>query len=151
MGSTRDFISATLADSLLPLLRRPVEDVIYETLDNRQIPSRTDFSDLRDVVDALRGQVSGATQGIKRLMENTGQESPDITGLDTRLLAIEARLTAMEERIAQGSAAPTLTAVPDAKSCQVADCASKPKARGLCTRHYNRWRRGSLEGFPKTA
>jgi hypothetical protein len=151
MGSTRDFISATLTDSLLPILRRPVEDVIYETLDNRQIPSRTDFSDLRDVVDGLRGQVSGATQGIKRLMASASDEGPDITGLDTRLLAIEARLTAIEERIAGTTTAPVLTALEDAKSCQVDDCQGKPKARGLCTRHYNRWRRGSLEGFPKTA
>ena len=38
MSSTSDFVAATLADLLLPFFRRPVEDVIIETLDQRQVP-----------------------------------------------------------------------------------------------------------------
>ena len=47
---------------LAPTLRRPVEDIIYETLDKRQVPTRTDFKELRDLVNLLRDK-SGSTQG----------------------------------------------------------------------------------------
>ena len=67
MGVTKDFITATIADALTPTFRRPVEDLIYETLDRRQIPTRTDFKEIRDIVNSLRGQVSGATNGLQQL------------------------------------------------------------------------------------
>ena len=46
MSAFRDFVAASLADIATPGLRRPVEDIIYETLDRRQIPSRTDFHEI---------------------------------------------------------------------------------------------------------
>ena len=69
MGSARDFIAATVADAIAPSFRRPVEDIIYETLDRRQIPTRTDFKELRDITNTLRSQTTGATNGIKKLKE----------------------------------------------------------------------------------
>mgnify|MGYP001501350081 CR=1 FL=1 len=68
MGTTRDFITSGVADMLLPLLRRSMEDSVYETLDARQIPTRTDFKEVRDLVNSLRGQVSGTTNAIERLV-----------------------------------------------------------------------------------
>ena len=85
MSSSRDFLAATVADAALPLLRRPVEDLIYETLDTRQVPSRTDFKELRDLVNNLRGQLVGATGGLRRLVEQ-GE------GIDERLAVLEEAL-----------------------------------------------------------
>ena len=67
MGVTKDFIMATIADAMTPTFRRPMEDLIYETLDRRQIPTRTDFKELRDLVNNLRGQVSGSVQSVRAL------------------------------------------------------------------------------------
>ena len=75
MSSTRDFIASTVADSMLPYIRRPVEDIIYETLDTRQVPNRTDFRELRDLVNSLRGQLSGATGGVRKLAEQLDELS----------------------------------------------------------------------------
>ena len=69
MGVTKDFITATIADALAPTFRRPMEDLIYETLDRRQIPTRTDFKELRDLVHNLRGQVSGSIQSLRSISE----------------------------------------------------------------------------------
>ena len=67
MGVTKDFIMATIADAMTPTFRRPMEDLIYETLDRRQIPTRTDFKEIRDLVNNLRGQVSGSVQSVRAL------------------------------------------------------------------------------------
>ncbi len=96
MSSTTDFITATLADALLPFFRRPVEDVILETLDARQVPNRSDFKELRDLVNSLRGQLGGATTGVRKLaqrMEELEDRIDELTeqveGLNTRIAALE--------------------------------------------------------------
>ncbi len=178
MGSTRDFVAATVADQLLPWFRRPVEDVIYETIDRRQIPTRTDFKELRDLVNNLRGQLTGATGGVKRLAETTEELDDRIADLEERFAALEARLAeaesatgvsaaevdaklaALEARLsaaapapapASSPAPPAATPAPAAASdagCQVPDCGNKVRARGFCARHYQQWRRNTLDGFP---
>lgn len=92
MSSTTDFIAATLADALLPFFRRPVEDVVLETLDQRQVPTRTDFKELRDLVNSLRGQLTGATGGVKKLADRVEELEDRIEELEERMEKIEAAL-----------------------------------------------------------
>ena len=58
MSGVRDYLLTSLSDSLLPLLRRSLEDVVYEILDHRGVPSRTDFRELADTVSKLRQEAS---------------------------------------------------------------------------------------------
>ena len=99
MGSTRDFIAATFSDGMLPVLRRPVEDVIYETLDQRQIPNRTDFKELRDLVLSLRGQVTGMASGIRRLAEGAEQTGDDLADQSESIEAVQQQLVALTRRV----------------------------------------------------
>ena len=69
MGVTRDFVAATIADALLPTFRRSIEDIIYEALDRRQIPTRTDFKELRDLVNTLRGRANGVVLNLRNISE----------------------------------------------------------------------------------
>jgi len=125
---TGDFITSGLADLLLPLLRRSMEDSVYETLDNRQIPTRTDFKEVRDLVNSLRGHVSGTTKAIERVV---------------------ARLDELEERLKQLESQ-ALQTIPETatKVCKVPDCTNAVRSKGFCGRHYQQWRRGRLSGFP---
>ena len=129
MGTTRDFFASGLADTLLPLLRRSMEDTVYETLDDRQVPTRTDFKEVRDLVNALRGQVGGATKGIERIV--------------ARLDQLDARIAKLEAAVEQG-----LSETASPKVCKVPGCDSPVRSKGFCGRHYQQWRRGRLEGFP---
>ncbi|MFT5682251.1 MAG: hypothetical protein ACI8RZ_003169 [Myxococcota bacterium] len=96
MGATRDFVAATFTDAFLPAFRRPVEDIIYETLDRRQIPTRTDFKEMRDLLNTLRGQISGATNGVKKLVDRLTGTEDRLGDLEDRIDAIEARLDSLE-------------------------------------------------------
>lgn len=115
---------------LLPLFRRSMEDAVYETLDSRQIPTRSDFKEVRDLVNNLRGQVTGTTNGIERIMAR-------IDALEARVVAIESQATA------EGA-----TKLSESKTCKVDGCTDAYRSKGFCGRHYQAWRRGSLAGFP---
>jgi hypothetical protein len=128
MSTTRDFFASTLADMLLPLFRRSTEDAVYETLDKRQVPTRTDFKEVRDLVNSLRGQVTGTTNGIERIV--------------ARIDELEARLVAAEQQSTQAG--------PRERTCKVPDCGDPYRSKGFCGRHYQQWRRGRLAGFPTT-
>ena len=96
MGVTKDFIMATITDAMTPTFRRPMEDLIYETLDRRQIPTRTDFKELRDLVNNLRGQVSGSVQSVRALhskLEEAEEQDTDE--------ALSSLLTPFEEKLKQ--------------------------------------------------
>ena len=127
MSTTRDFIASTLADLLLPLLRNSTEDAVYETLDKRQVPTRTDFKEVRDLVNSLRGQVTGTSKGIERLV--------------ARIDELEEKLATLEEttdRLVQSG-------TPAKKVCKVPGCNEPVRSRGYCGRHYQQWRRGRLK------
>jgi len=156
MGSTKDFVAATVADAMLPWFRRPVEDVIYETIDKRQIPNRTDFKEIRDLVNNLRGQMTGATGGVKRLAETTDELEEQLDALEQRLAELESRMKVaetLEARVAALEAGPrpeppgTRASGSVARTCKVEDCGKKLRAKGFCAAHYQQWRRGTLEGF----
>ena len=67
MGTARDLISSTMVDSLLPYLERALEDVIYEVLDRRRVPTHTDFEDLRRRHAELTSRVGTLERRIREL------------------------------------------------------------------------------------
>ena len=77
MPSTRSMIGNALADTLLPIFRRPMEDVVYETLDRRDVATRPE---MRDYVDA------SVEPGV----------SLRVHELEEKVQALEARLAALE-------------------------------------------------------
>ena len=145
MGMSRDFFASTFADALLPLFRRSMEDVVYETLDGRSVPTRSDFKDIRDLVDGLRGQVSGTTTGVRRLAEERATTEDRLGNIERRLDALDQRLDAMSSGVGVPIEAP-----PKSQTlfCKVPECEERYRSKGFCARHYQQWRRGRLEAFP---
>jgi len=176
MGSTLDFIGATLADALSPQFRRPVEDIIYETIDRKQIPTRTDFTELRNTINSLRSQSTGAQKGIEKLKNGLDDIEESIHDLTTRMSDLEQEVQQLRsenaslkgstksnttseqdslykgilERLSQLENAPTATKAaptPEETSCRVEGCTKSIRAGGFCSSHYSKWRRGTLSGF----
>ncbi len=67
MASRRDYLRSVLTDALLPVTQQLLADTVMEVLNERKVPTRTDFQDLRDTVNAMRGQVSTATAAVRRM------------------------------------------------------------------------------------
>ncbi|MEL6349588.1 MAG: hypothetical protein AAFV53_41175 [Myxococcota bacterium] len=99
MGSTRDFIAATLADAMMPSFRRPVEDIIYETLDRRQVPSQNDFKDVRQLLNALDEEATDRRQALRKLGEHIDRIEQRMSRLEDAVRATQqlgARLARLE-------------------------------------------------------
>ena len=94
MSSTRDYIRSVVTDAVLPLSRQLFEDVVMEVMNDRQIPSRTDFRELRDVVNGMRGKTSSAANGAKK-------NDKRITALEARLDEVIAERDALAARVAK--------------------------------------------------
>jgi len=67
---------------MLPVVRQTLEDVVMEVLSERQVPTRTDFHELRDLVNSMRSSVSSTANAMKTI--------------DTKLVELEARIQALE-------------------------------------------------------
>ena len=67
MASRRDYLRSLLSDAMLPFTQQHLEDVVMEVLNERKVPTRTDFQELRDTVNSLRGQVSTSSSTVRRL------------------------------------------------------------------------------------
>jgi hypothetical protein len=164
MGAARDFITATVADAIAPTFRRPVEDIIYETLDRRQVPNRSDFREIRDLVNGLRGQVTGAIQSSKQMAETIDSLEADLAECQRQLEESNKELQSLKAQAESASS----SQMPDPdllrqlieeamvnmeqgsknlQGCKVPDCETKARARGFCQRHYQQWRRHTLEHF----
>jgi BMFP domain-containing protein YqiC len=57
MGTARELITSSMVDSLLPYVERALEDVIYEVLDRRRVPTRTDFEALEKRTRRLESEL----------------------------------------------------------------------------------------------
>lgn len=176
MGSTRDFLTATFADALAPSFKRPVEDIIYETLDRRQTPSRTDFKEVRDSLNSLSSQNSGFGNGIKRLKEGLDDLEESVHDLETQLVDLDnsyktqqadnaklkdtlnvlmEKVLLLESKQSKSDVVSSVKTETPAKKtsskvnkiCKIDGCDGSQRASGFCGPHYGRWRRGTLEGF----
>jgi hypothetical protein len=53
MGVVSNYFLSALSDGALPHMREPVEAVFNEVVENKGLPTRQDFRDLRNRVDML--------------------------------------------------------------------------------------------------
>mgnify|MGYP004004133167 FL=1 len=107
----------------MPGLHTPVEDIIYEVLDQKGLPSRSEVRDLRNKLERLEtsvGEMTAALEGIR------GQ------------------MTQVSEAASKARAAAPLRTTAAEKLCQVDGCETKVRAKGYCGKHYQKWKRGTL-------
>lgn len=123
MGTLTSFVFGGVAERLVPVLHTPVEDIIYEVLDQKGLPSRSEVRDLKNKLERLEssvGQMTEALEGIRGQMT---------------------QVTAAAEKAR--TAGPLRTAMAE-KICIVDGCDTKVRAKGYCGKHYQKWKRGTL-------
>jgi len=94
MSSTRDYLRSVVTDAALPLTRQLFEDIVMEVMTDRQIPTRTDFKELRDVVNGMRGKTTSAASAAKKLEKA-------VAALEARVDALEAENATLKAKLAK--------------------------------------------------
>jgi len=133
MSGLIGFIVGGMAERLIPVLQTPVEDIIYEVLDQKGLPTRSEVRDLRNKLDRLEktiGDLTGALDGLQgdldRAVDSAAQAAPKATK------------TAKATKAAPAAGA---------KVCAVGDCGGDVRAKGFCGKHYQQFKRNTLVGF----
>jgi outer membrane murein-binding lipoprotein Lpp len=137
------FLFGGVADRLVPVLQTPVEDIIYEVLDQKGFPTRQEVRDLRNKLDRLEKSLENLTSALEKLKTDVEQAGAAATDALERAGRADARAS---------SPAPAVKADPEVaaagpKVCKLEDCDTKVRARGFCAKHYQKWKRGTLADF----
>ncbi len=137
------FLLGNVADRLVPVLQTPVEDIIYEVLDQKGFPTRQEVRELRNKLDRLEKSLENLTKALGTLqteVEQAGAAAADA-------LERAGRAEAAPAGPAKASAAKAAPKAAGKKVCKVGDCDTHLRARGFCAKHYQKWKRGTLPGY----
>lgn len=143
MSGLFGFVVGGLAERLIPVLQTPVEDIIYEVLDQKGLPTRSEVRELRNKLERLEKTLGDLKDSMDSLAGEVGNAA--------------AAAESARELAASRSAAPAarskvvpikpLAVASSSRTCKVPECESDVRAKGLCGKHYQRFKRGTLDGF----
>ncbi len=148
MSGLFGFVVGGVADRLVPVLQTPVEDIIYEVLDQKGLPTRAEVRDLRNKLDRLEKTLGDLTASLTALKEDADKAADDAArALDAAQNATP-KVKAKAAPAKKASKAPAKKATAKAaSSCKVGECGKAVRARGFCAAHYQRYKRATLDGF----
>ena len=142
------FLLGNVADRLVPVLQTPVEDIIYEVLDQKGFPTRQEVRELRSKLDRLEKSLENLTKALGTLQTEVEQAGAAAADALERAGRAEAS-PAGPAKASATKAAPKAAAKAAAgkKVCKVDGCDTHVRARGFCAKHYQKWKRGTLPGY----
>lgn len=133
MSGLIGFVVGGMAERLIPVLQTPVEDIIYEVLDQKGLPTRSEVRDLRNKLDRLEKTISDLTGALDGLQGDLDR------AVDTAAQAAPAATKAKKKAVPAATVA--------TKVCAVPDCGGAIRAKGFCGKHYQQFKRNTLGGF----
>ena len=124
----RELLARLLRRPASAVVEVPVRDLVHETLRSQDLPSTSEFSE-------LKRELARANQELHQLAQRVDALGGTIEAL-------------RDERDALLAAAPSPEpAEPTSRRCKVPGCEGDPKSKGFCKAHYGSWRKGELVGF----
>ena len=142
-------ILGPLAERLVPILQTPVEDIIYEVLDQKGLPTRAEVRELRNKLDRLEKTLTDLTTALEGLRGTVDAVAAKADAAQQR--ASKAAGAALAKAPESSAAEPVVQApeveAPEHKLCKVDDCDKGIRAKGFCAAHYQRYKRGTLVGW----
>ncbi|MSQ03921.1 MAG: hypothetical protein EXR71_18875 [Myxococcales bacterium] len=105
---------------------------------------------IRDIVHAVLKEHGYASPAeVQALRDEVRDMRQRIDGMAARLAeCIKLADAARAEAAARPQPAVTPAAAVGAAHCVVPGCDGSVRSKGFCSPHYQKWRRGTLDGFP---
>ena len=140
-------ILGPLAERLIPVLQTPVEDIIYEVLDQKGLPTRAEVRELRHKLDRLEKTLSELTDALESLKSTVDEASEKATTAAAKADAAPAPKSKDTKSAPKKAAAKAPVKKAGAKICRVPGCEKVVRAKGFCGAHYQKFKRGTLVGW----
>lgn len=123
---------------------RVVEPAVEQAVERRTGRDAARLTALEERIEQLSKKLAMVTGTVQATTERaTGAQETATEALATARQAMQVATTAR----ATAEAAADADEIPARDGCRVAECTGPHRARGFCAAHYNRWRRGVLDGF----
>lgn len=90
-SSLKDFVLSVLSDALMPVFRVALADVVYEALNEREVPNRSDYQELRDLVNKMRGTVSSVGPALQKFEKRCAELEAVVAAQKAVIERLEAR------------------------------------------------------------
>jgi hypothetical protein len=116
---------------LVPAIQTPVEDIIYEVLDQKGLPTRSEVRDLRNKLDRLEktiGDLSGAIEGLRGEVEQASAAAARAGAAAARPAAAPAAAKAAPNKVAAKAAPKKIAAKAAPKKAAPKKAAPKKAA-----------------------
>lgn len=138
MGGLFGFVVGGMADRLVPILQTPVEDIVYDVIDNKELPTRAGVRELQNRIDRLEGTVQELLAALHSLQSEVARP---------RGVPAEVRQDAPEVAEASAPVPPAQALSTSTRGCRVPGCGEAVRAKGFCGKHYQKFKRSTLDGF----
>jgi hypothetical protein len=154
--NVRSFLGTMVSTPAARVLRKDIREIVEQALSTRSFVMASELRAAEERIASLEKKLNmamGAVQASSAtLTQVRGSAEEALTAAKQALqLATTARATAesavegigsIEDRLEGSHEAP---AVDD--KCRVPGCTERHRAKGFCARHYQQWRRSSLDNF----
>jgi len=149
MSTISNFMLANLAERLTPLLQTPVEDIVYEILDRKGLPTRSEIRDLKNRLERIDEEVKKLNEQLEKLREAAAKPAAPVAKAKPAKKA--AAKPAKKEKPKAADKPARRRGRPPRQGpppiCNVDGCDLPVRSKGFCAKHYQSWRRGRLQGF----
>lgn len=172
----KDRLSTILAGPASQVVEAPVREFIQDALAQGTVASAQELQQLRrelgksgERMRALEARIDTLAEAVSALQSRAEASAREAQAARQELLAAQAELAKQaapaakaepaaptEQDAPSKAAAPKKAAVKKSKGgrkslkdlgCKVPGCDDPHRSKGFCSRHYQAWRRGRLDGF----
>lgn len=144
MAGLANSVLGGLADKVIPIIQTPVEDIVYEVLDQKGLPTRAEVRDIRGRLERLEkvlGDLTTVVEGLRRECSEAivaAQNAVPTTAAAPRPQAPTGADPSGDEGAVESTGG---------RHCRVDGCTGALRAKGFCAKHYQQWKRNNLDGF----
>jgi len=128
-----------VAEKLVPAIHTPVEDIIYEVLDQKGLPTRAEVRDLRNKLERLEKTIGDLTATLETLRDEVATAAASAAKAVPASNNNGTASAAATRRVGRPPVGP--------RDCKLHDCDTGVRAKGFCGKHYQKWKRGTLDGY----
>ena len=151
-----DMVAGIVAGPASRIVEAPVREIVDEVLRQQRVASPQEVARLRSEISSLTSELSkmaGKMSEIQATLDSISSTEKATPKAKVETVAKKKSVAKKKAVAKKAKPAPANTSKKRGRpskadaGCNVKGCNGKHRSKGLCSKHYQVWRRGALEGI----